>query len=160
MWTWFWRGEKLLKVGDVAPDFSAVANDGTTVRLKDYLSQGPIVLFFYPKDDTPGCTKEACGIRDGFAEFKELNATVFGVSFDSVANHQKFIAKYKLPFALLADPDKKISVAYGAAGPSSLWASRITYIIDGQGKIAHIFPKVSPAKHSAQLRQVLVELRQ
>lgn len=160
MWAWFWWGKKLLKVGDVAPDFTAVTNDGTAIRLKDCLGKGPVILFFYPKDDTPGCTKEACGIRDGFAEFKGLNATVFGVSFDSVANHQKFIAKYKLPFGLLADSDKKISVAYGAAGAHSLWASRITYIIDGQGKIAHIFPKVSPAKHSAQLRQVLVELRQ
>ncbi len=159
MWTWFWRGAKLLKVGDVAPDFSAVANDGTIVRLKDYLSQGPVILYFYPKDDTPGCTKEACGIRDGFAEFKGLNATVFGVSFDSVANHQKFIAKYKLPFGLLADSDKKISVAYGAAGAHSLWASRITYVIDGQGMIARVFSKVSPAKHSAELRQALVELR-
>ena len=159
MWAWFWRGAKLLKVGDVAPDFSAVANDGTAVRLKDSLGYGPIVLFFYPKDDTPGCTKEACGIRDGFAEFKELNATVFGISFDSATHHQKFIAKYKLPFSLLADSDKKISVAYGAAGPHSLWAARITYVIDAQGKIARVFPKVSPAKHSAELRQALMELR-
>ena len=159
MWTWFWQGAKLLKVGDMAPDFTAVAHDGTTVRLQDYLGQGPIILFFYPKDDTPGCTKEACGIRDGFAEFKGLNTIVFGVSFDSAANHQKFIAKYKLPFGLLADSDKKISVAYGAAGPHSLWASRITYVIDAQGKIARVFSKVSPAKHSTELRQALVELR-
>ena len=158
MAAWFSRAAKL-KVGDAAPDFSAVAHDGTTVRLKDYLGQGPIVLYFYPRDDTPGCTKEACGIRDAFQEFSRLNATVLGVSFNSVAAHQKFIAKYKLPFRLLADPDKTISVAYGAAGPHSLWAARITYVIDAQGKIARVFPKVSPAKHSAELRQALMELR-
>jgi len=159
MWAWFSRGAELLKVGDVAPDFSAVAHDRTVVRLNDCLGHGPIVLYFYPKDDTPGCTKEACDIRDGFDGFKELNTTVLGVSFDSAANHQKFIGKYKLPFVLLADTDKKISVAYGAAGPHSLWATRITYVIDGQGKIACVFPKVSPAKHSAELRQALAELR-
>ena len=158
MWTWFLQGAKLLKVGDRAPDFTAVTQDGTTVRLKDYLGRGPVVLYFYPKDDTPGCTKEACGIRDGFTGFKRLNATVLGVSFDSAANHQKFIEKYKLPFVLLADTDKKISVAYGAAGPHSWWASRITYVIDAQGKIARVFPKVSPAKHSAELCQALAEL--
>ena len=161
MWTWFLQGAKLLKVGDRAPDFTAVTQDGTVVRLKDYVGRGPIVLYFYPKDDTPGCTKEACGIRDDFAEFKNLNATVFGVSFDTAANHQKFIAKYKLPFELLADTDKKISVAYGAAaGRRSLWPSRLTYVIDTRGIIARVFPKVSPAKHSTELRQVLMELQQ
>ena len=160
MGAWFSRRTELLKVGDVAPDFSAVAHDGTLVRLKDCLSHGPVVLYFYPKDDTPGCTKEACSIRDGFTGFKGLNATVLGVSFDSAANHQKFIEKYKLPFALLADTDKKISIAYGAAGPYSWWASRLTYIIDTQGKIARVFPKVSPTKHSADLCQALAELPQ
>ena len=159
MATWFVSGGELLKVGDVAPDFSVAASDGTTVHLKDQLGKGPLVLYFYPKDDTPGCTKEACGIRDDFAEFKGLDATVFGVSFDSVESHQKFIAKYKLPFVLLADTDKKIAVAYGAAGPHSLTASRVTFVIDAQGKLARVFPKVSPADHSAELRQALAELR-
>ena len=159
MATWFVSGGELLKVGDVAPDFSVAASDGSTVHLKDQLGKGPVVLYFYPKDDTPGCTKEACGIRDDFSEFKGLNATVFGVSFDTVASHQKFIAKYKLPFVLLADTDKKIAVAYGAAGPSSLTASRVTFVIDAQGQIARVFPKVSPADHSAELRQALAELR-
>ena len=158
MAAWFSSGAELLKVGDVAPDFSVSANNGTTVHLKAQLGKGPIVLYFYPKDSTPGCTKEACGIRDDFAEFKGLNATVFGVSFDSVESHQKFIAKYQLPFVLLADTDKKISIAYGAAGPYSWWASRITYIINAQGIIARVFPKVSPAKHSAELHQALTEL--
>jgi len=159
MAAWFAYAAELVKVGDVAPDFSVAASDGTTVRLKDYLGKGPIVLYFYPKDDTPGCTKEACGIRDSFAEFKGLNATVFGVSFDSVAAHQQFVTKYKLPFVLLADTDKKIAVAYGVAGTKSLWASRVTFLIDAQGKIARVFPKVSPVEHSAELRQALAELR-
>ena len=158
MTAWFSHATELLKVGDVVADLSVAASDGTTVRLKDYLNRGPVVLYFYPKDDTPGCTKEACGIRDDFSEFKHLNATVFGVSFDSAESHQKFVAKYKLPFVLLADTDKKIAVAYGVAGTKSLWASRVTFVIDAHGKIARVFPQVSPAEHSAELRQALAEL--
>jgi len=148
----------LLKAGDTAPDFTAAASDGSTVRLKDFVSKGPVVLYFYPKDDTPGCTKEACGIRDSFEEFKGLKATVFGVSFDSVESHKKFIAKYKLPFTLLADTDKKIAVTYGAAGPHSLVASRVTFIIGRDGRIARVFPKVSPAAHAAELREAVAAL--
>ncbi|MBM3859564.1 MAG: peroxiredoxin [Verrucomicrobia bacterium] len=148
----------LLKVGDVAPDFTVAASDGSLVRLQEHIGKGPIVLYFYPKDDTPGCTKEACGIRDSFGEFKGLSATVFGVSFDTVESHKKFIAKYKLPFVLLADTDKKIATAYGAAGPRSLVPSRVTFIIGKDGRIARVFPKVSPAGHSAELRQALSEL--
>jgi len=148
----------LLKVGDAAPDFTAAASDGSTVRLKEHIGKGPIVLYFYPKDATPGCTKEACGIRDSFQEFQRLKATVFGVSFDSVESHRKFIAKYNLPFVLLSDTDKKIAVAYGAAGPHSLVPSRVTFIIGNDGKIARVFPKVSPAEHSAELCRALREL--
>ena len=103
------------KMGDKAPDFSVAASDGTTVQLKDYVGKGPIILYFYPKDDTKGCTAEACGIRDTMDEFKGLDATVLGVSFDSVESHKAFIAKYKLPFVLLADTDKKVAKAYGVA---------------------------------------------
>lgn len=159
MFAWLSWGWELLKVGDAAPDFFVAASDGTTVQLKNYLGKGPVVLYFYPKDNTPGCTKEACGIRDDFSEFKGLNATVFGVSFDSAESHQKFITKYKLPFVLLADTDKKVAVAYGAAGSNSLVPSRVTFVIDAQGKIVRVFPKVSPAEHSAELRQALAELR-
>ena len=158
MAAWFSFGAELLKVGDPAPDFSAWASDGTTVHLKDFLGQGPIVLYFYPKDDTPGCTKEACSLRDTFAEFKGLSATVFGVSFDSVASHQKFAAKYQLPFLLLADTDKQIAQAYGVAGRYSLWTARVTFVIDAQGKIARVFPQVSPATHSAELQRALADL--
>ncbi|HUI07310.1 MAG TPA: peroxiredoxin [Verrucomicrobiae bacterium] len=143
------------KVGDIAPDFSVTASDGTTVHLKDYLGKGNIVLYFYPKDDTPGCTREACGIRDTFDDFKGLNAIVFGVSFDSVESHKKFIAKYKLPFVLLADTDKTVARAYGVATDSSRVASRVTFVIDKQGKIAYVNPKVNPATNAAELRTVL-----
>ena len=148
------------KVGDNAPDFTVAANDGKTVHLKDYIGKGNIVLYFYPKDDTPGCTKEACGIRDAFDEFKGLNAIVFGVSFDSVDSHKAFIAKYKLPFVLLADTDKKVATAYGVADANSRVASRVTFIIDKQGKIAYVNPRVDPATNSAELRTALNGLTQ
>jgi peroxiredoxin Q/BCP len=148
------------KIGDKAPDFSVAASDGTNVHLKDYVGKGNIVLYFYPKDDTTGCTKQACGIRDSFDEFKGLNAIVFGVSFDSVDSHKQFIEKYKLPFVLLADTDKKVAKAYGVADDSSPVASRVTFVIDKQGKIAHVNPKVNPATHSAELRTVLNGLAQ
>ena len=143
------------KVGDKAPDFSVAASGGKIVHLKDYIGKGNIVLYFYPKDDTPGCTKEACGIRDTFDEFKGLNAIIFGVSFDSVDSHKAFIAKYKLPFVLLADTDKKVAMAYGVADAGSRVASRVTFIIDKQGKIAYVNPRVDPATNAAELRTAL-----
>lgn len=146
------------KVGDKAPDFSVAASDGKTVQLKDYVGKGYIILYFYPKDDTTGCTKEACGIRDTFDEFKGLNATVLGVSFDSVESHKAFIAKYNLPFVLLADTDKKVAKAYGVADENSKVASRVTFVIDKSGKIAYVNPKVNPATHAAELRTVLMHL--
>ena len=148
------------KVGDAAPDFSAAASDGKTVHLKDYLGKGNIILYFYPKDDTPGCTTEACGIRDTFSQFKGLNATVFGVSFDSVESHKKFIEKYGLPFVLLADTDKKVAEAYGVANETSHVASRVTFVINKAGKIAYVNPKVNPATHAAELQSVLKNLGQ
>jgi peroxiredoxin Q/BCP len=146
------------KVGDKAPDFSAPASNGTTMQLKDFVGKGPIILYFYPKDDTKGCTAEACGIRDTMDEFKGLDATVLGVSFDSVESHKAFIEKYHLPFLLLADTDKKIAEAYGVANESSKVASRVTFVIDKNGKIAFVDPKVNPATHAAELRAVLANL--
>ena len=148
------------KVGDKAPDFSVAASDGTTVHLKDFVGKGNIILYFYPKDDTTGCTKEACGLRDTFDEFKGLNATILGVSFDSVASHKAFIAKYNLPFVLLADTDKSVAKLYGVADDSSRVASRVTFVIDKAGKITFVDPKVNPATHAAELRTVLNSLAQ
>jgi peroxiredoxin Q/BCP len=148
------------KVGDRAPDFTATASDGSTVKLSQHVGKGNIVLYFYPKDDTPGCTKEACGLRDAMTELKDLKAIVFGVSFDSVESHKKFIEKYQLPFLLLADTDKKVGIAYGAATADSPVPSRMTFIIDSAGKIAYVNPQVSPATHSAEIRTALAGLNQ
>ncbi len=145
-----------LKVGDAAPLFTAASSDGTQVTLKSLIGQGPIVLYFYPKDDTPGCTKEACGLRDDFAAFRKLSVTVFGISYDTIESHKKFIEKYHLPFALLSDRDRSIAKAYGADG--LLFPKRMTFVIDKAGKIAWINPKVSPATHSAELQSALRSL--
>jgi peroxiredoxin Q/BCP len=146
-----------LKLGDAAPDFTAASSVGTPVHLQDVIGKAPVVLYFYPKDDTPGCTKEACGLRDNFAAFRKLDAVVFGVSYDSVESHKTFIEKYHLPFQLLADTDKKIAKLYGADG--MLYAKRMTFVIDKAGKIAWINPAVDPATHSAELEAVLAKLQ-
>lgn len=146
-----------VKVGDKAPDFTALSSAGTTVHLAEEIGKAPIVLYFYPKDDTPGCTTEACGIRDNFAALRKLNATVYGISYDSVDSHKKFAEKYKLPFLLLSDSDKSIAKAYGADG--FIFAKRMTFIVDKSGTIAWINPSVSPSTHSAELEQALARLR-
>ena len=145
-----------VKVGDPAPDFTAMSSAGTSIHLHEQIGQAPIVLYFYPKDDTPGCTKEACSLRDNFAAFRKLNATVYGISYDSVESHKEFVTKYKLPFLLLSDKDKTIAKAYGADG--LLFAKRMTFVIDKAGKIAWINPAVNPSTHSAELEKVLAGL--
>src|SRR5277367_5074212 len=112
-----------LKEGDKAPAFTAATNGGGKISLADFKGQN-VILYFYPKDDTPGCTKEACAFRDGFAEFKKRGAIVLGVSPDSVKSHDKFVKKYKLPFTLLADEDKKIVEAYGVWGQKTFWGRK------------------------------------
>jgi peroxiredoxin Q/BCP len=145
-----------LQVGQPAPDFTAVSSSGTTVHLQEDIGKNPIVLYFYPKDDTPGCTTQACALRDQFAAFRKLNATIYGISYDSVESHQAFVKKYKLPFLLISDADKKIAKAYGADG--LLFAKRMTFVIDKSGKIAWINPSVDPSTHSAELQKVLSTL--
>jgi len=146
-----------LKVGQPAPDFTAAASDGSQVHLKSIEGKSPIVLYFYPKDDTPGCTKEACSLRDNFAAFRHLNATVFGISYDTVESHQKFIEKYHLPFLLLSDHDHAIAKLYGSSGV--LFAKRMTFVVDKSGNIAWINPAVNPATHSQELQDVLTKLQ-
>ncbi len=150
------RAEAKLKVGEPAPDFTAESSQGS-FHLNDHVGQSPIVLYFYPKDDTPGCTKEACGLRDDFAAFRHLKANVFGISYDSVESHKKFIEKFNLPFALISDTDKSIAKAYGAAG--MLFPKRMTFVIDTTGKIAWINPSVNPSTHSQELQDVLAKLK-
>lgn len=146
----------MLKEGTVAPNFTAQNAAGETVRLKD-LRGRKVVLYFYPKDDTPGCTKEACSFRDAYADFKRRGIEVVGVSVDSEASHKKFIAKYKLPFALLADPDHSISDAFGVYGEKKfmgrtyLGVKRITFLIDEKGRIKKVFEKVKPEEHAREV---------
>ena len=149
-----------LKEGDIAPGFSAVTNGGGRVSLADFRGQN-VILYFYPKDDTPGCTKEACAFRDHFAEFKKRGAVVLGVSTDPVKSHDKFVEKFKLPFTLLADEDKKIVTAYGVWGEKSfmgrkyLGTHRVTLLIGPDGRVKKIWPQVKPNEHAAE---VLAEL--
>jgi peroxiredoxin Q/BCP len=141
-----------LKVGDKAPDFNVSTDAGQKVKLSDFKGK-KIVLYFYPKDDTPGCTKEACAFRDGISEIKDRGAVVLGVSTDSVDSHKKFKSKFELNFPLLADTDKKIVEAYGVwkekinYGKKYMGIERTTFIINKEGKISHIFPKVKVDEH-------------
>ena len=143
----------MLKEGSIAPNFAAKDANGETVRLKDLRGE-KIVLYFYPRDDTPGCTKEACSFRDTFADFKKSGIKVLGVSVDSEASHKKFIAKYKLPFTLLSDPEHSIADAYEVYGEKKfmgrtyMGVKRITYLIDEKGKIKKVFEKVKPEEHA------------
>ena len=145
-----------LKVGDKAPAFTAQTSGGGKVSLNEFLGRH-VVLFFYPKDDTPGCTKEACAFRDEHAQFEEADAVVLGVSCDSVAKHDKFISKFDLPFLLLSDEDQTIVNAYGSWGPKKFMGKeyegihRISFLIDPQGKIQKIWPKVKPEEHAAEV---------
>jgi len=146
----------MLKEGTVAPDFTVKDENGETVRLKDLRGQ-KVVLYFYPKDDTPGCTKEACAFRDAFADYKKRNIKVLGVSLDSEASHKKFAIKYKLPFTLLADTDHAISDAYGVYGQkkfmgrSYMGVKRMTFLIDEKGKVRKVFEKVKPEDHAQEV---------
>jgi peroxiredoxin Q/BCP len=143
----------MLKEGSIAPNFAAKDANGETVRLKDLRGE-KIVLYFYPRDDTPGCTREACSFRDTFADFKKRGIKVLGVSMDSEASHKKFMAKYKLPFTLVSDPEHSIADAYEVYGEKKfmgrtyMGVKRITYLIDEKGKIKKVFEKVKPEEHA------------
>ena len=149
-----------LKVGDKAPDFSPPDQDGKTVSLKS-LKGKQVVLYFYPKDDTPGCTKEACGFRDSLKAIAKTNTVVLGVSMDDAESHQKFIKKYSLPFPLLCDEDAAISKAYGVYKEKNMYGKtywgieRSTFIIDETGKLKAIFRKVKVDGHVDEVQAAL-----
>ncbi|MDG3005590.1 thioredoxin-dependent thiol peroxidase [Paludisphaera mucosa] len=154
----------MLEPGTPAPDFTLPDQDGketTLARLKG----SPVVLYFYPKDDTSGCTKQACGFRDGFPAFEAAGATVLGVSPDSSASHAKFVAKYDLPFTLLADVEKVVCAAYGVWKEKSMYGrkymgvERTTYVLDRDGKIARVFPKVKVPGHAEAVLEAVQELK-
>lgn len=152
-----------LKVGDSAPDFELPDQDGKIHKLSDYQGQ-KILVYFYPKDNTPGCTIEACQIRDDFPKFNSIKAEVLGISTDSVESHKKFSQKHSLPFTLLADANKEVVKAYGVYKPKKflgkefLGTQRNSFLIDGDGKIAKIYEKVKPALHAKEVLRDLVNL--
>jgi peroxiredoxin Q/BCP len=152
----------MLKEGTTAPAFKTKNADGETVSLKDLRGQ-KVVLYFYPKDDTPGCTKEACSFRDDFAKFKKRGITVLGVSPDTEAAHKKFETKYKLPFTLLADTDHAIADAYGVWGEKKfmgrkyMGVHRTTFLIDEKGKIKKVFEKVKPEDHASEVLEAFAD---
>lgn len=144
-----------LKVGTPAPAFEAQDQNGKTIRLADYAGKQNVVLYFYPKDDTPGCTKEACSLRDGHGAILATGTVVLGVSGDDVKSKKAFAEKYHLPFSILADPDKKILEAYGVKMPIIGLAKRVTFIIDKQGVIRHILTDVNTGAADKQVLDLL-----
>lgn len=148
----------MLKIGTKAPDFEAIDDEGRKIRLYDFVKQFHIVLYFYPKDETPGCTREACAFRDNWNRIAKYNAAVIGVSSDSPSSHKRFKQKYNLPFILVSDPDKKIRKLYNAEG--FLLPSRITYVISKEdGIIIHAFnSQFSPEKHVDEVIKALNSL--
>ncbi len=150
----------MIDEGTVAPDFELASDDGSAVRLSD-LRGKPVVLYFYPKDDTPGCTAQACGIRDAWGEFEERGAVVLGVSPDSETSHVRFKEKYGLPFTLLADEDHAVSEAYGVwveknmAGKHYMGVERSTFVIDADGNVRTVMRRVKPDTHTEQVLEAL-----
>ena len=150
-------------VGARAPDFELLDDGGKPVRLKDHRGQ-PVVLYFYPEDDTPGCTTQACGFRDSFPRFEELDAVVLGVSPDPVESHERFKRKYRLPFTLLSDPGAKVASKYGVWGERQLYGqtfvgmTRTTFLIDAEGRVASVHPNVRTEGHADRMLEQLREL--
>ena len=149
--------EVKVKVGDNAPDFEGPTTEGKTLGLKDFLGKKNVVLYFYPKDDTPGCTKEACSFRDNLQPIRSLGAEILGVSVDSVESHKKFSTKFSLPFPLISDKEKRIAKAYGVLRVTGT-TNRVTFIIDKNGKITKIFPKVDVSKHTEEVVAAIKEI--
>lgn len=151
-----------ISAGIPAPQFALQDDTGTERKLSDYLG-GPVVLYFYPKDDTPGCTTEACNFRDDYSAYREAGVTILGVSPDSVSKHSKFKVKYSLPFTLLADIDHKVCEQYGVWGRKKFMGReydgvfRTTFLIGADGKIVKVFENVKPDGHSAEVLQALQE---
>ena len=150
----------MLELNAKAPDFTLSDQNGKQVSLSDFLGR-KVVLYFYPKDNTPGCTRQACAFAGAYAEFQSLGVTVIGISKDRVASHVKFAQKYELPFVLLSDPELQAISAYGVwqekkmCGKVSMGVVRTTFIIDEEGKIAHVMPKVKPDTNAAEILEML-----
>ena len=144
----------MVEEGKPAPDFELESDSGETVKLSD-LRGKPVVLYFYPKDDTPGCTRQACGIRDAWGEFQRAGAEVFGISADDQASHERFKSKYELPFTLLADPEHKLGEPYGVGQEGKSSYERSTFVIDADGNVARIMRRVNPDRHADEVLAAL-----
>ena len=144
----------MLAEGDPAPDFTLKSDSGEPVTLSS-LRGRPVVLYFYPKDDTPGCTRQAVGIRDAWREFERAGAEVLGISADSESSHGRFKSKYSLPFTLLADPDRELGEPYGVAQEGKSSYARSTFVIDPNGTVARIMRRVDPDRHADQVLAAL-----
>lgn len=145
-----------LKKGDLLPNFTSTTTDGAIFNAEDYIGKKALVIYFYPKDDTRVCTEQACSFRDNYEDFKALGAEVIGVSSDSVVSHQKFIKKYKLPFILLSDSDKKLRKIFGVPNDLlGLLPGRVTYVIDVKGKVQLVFNSMSGKIHIEKALEIL-----
>ena len=146
-----------VEVGSIAPDFIIPSQSGQMVSLKDFVGEKPVVLFFYPKNDTPGCTKEACAFRDDHEGFRKLDAEVIGISSDSVESHRSFATKHNLPYTLLSDEERKVRNLYGVPNTLGLFPGRVTYVIDRDGIVRHVFSsQLGAEKH---VEEALIALR-
>ena len=152
-------GAELPKVGDKAPLIEGKDQDGKTWKLADEIGKKAVLLYFYPKDNTPGCTKEACGFRDRISDLKKENVEVIGVSFDNAESHQKFISKYNLNFPLLADTDGKIADAFGVKMENRPMAKRVSFLIDQDGKIAHVTDTMNADTHLTEMKAAVEKLK-
>src|ERR671938_1374444 len=150
------RTRDRVDVGSKAPDFTLPSQSGQMLSLNDFIGEKPVVLFFYPKDDTPGCTKQACAFRDDYEEFGKLDAEVIGISSDSVESHKSFAAKYDLPFTLLSDEGGWVRRLYGVPNTFGLFPGRVTYIIDEESVVRHVFSsQLRVEKHVEEALQAL-----
>lgn len=148
-------------IGSVAPDFTLRSQSGNRVSLKDFLGRRPVVLFFYPKDDTPGCTKQACAFRDDYGQFGALDAEVLGISSDSVESHRSFAENNDLPFALLSDEGGDVRRLYSVPNTLGLMPGRVTYVIDREGVVRHIFSsQLAVTRHVEEALGALQEIEQ
>jgi thioredoxin-dependent peroxiredoxin len=154
------RTRNRVAAGSLAPNFTLPSQSGKMVSLRDFLGKKPVILYFYPKDDTPGCTKEACAFRERHEDFRELNAEVIGISSDPVESHRSFAAKHELPFTLLSDEGGKVRKLYGASSTFGLVPGRVTYVLDEEGVVRHIFSsQLGVEEHVEEALEALHSIR-
>jgi peroxiredoxin Q/BCP len=153
------RTRDRVAAGSLAPNFTLPSQSGKMVSLRDFLGKKPVILFFYPKDDTPGCTKEACAFRERHEDFRELNAEVIGISSDPVESHRSFAAKHELPFTLLSDEGGKVRKLYGASSTFGLVPGRVTYVLDEEGVDRYISSQLGVEEHVEEALEALRSIR-